>query len=170
MTRRVWTVLVAALIVNAMLIGATWDQTIKQLPARQVIGVEAFSAYSQAADLRNGVAWYATLGIAAALLALAAALLALVSRPRPTGTRRAMLVVAALATAGHMAVTASAAPLNFSQRDHTADVDALTRTFDQFAQLNLLRAVLQTLVVAALAWILLARHHPATPETESTRP
>lgn len=47
---RVWTLVVAALVVNAMVIGATWDQTIKQLPARQVIGAEAFSAYSKAGD------------------------------------------------------------------------------------------------------------------------
>jgi hypothetical protein len=154
---RVWTLVVAALVVNAMLVGAAWDQAIKQLPAREVIGVEAFSAYSQAADLRTGVAWYATLGITAALLALAAALLALLSRPRPTGARRAVLIVALLGTAGHMLVTAFAAPLNFSQRDATGDVDSLTRIFDQFAQLNLLRAMLQSVVLAALAWILLAR-------------
>jgi hypothetical protein len=47
-TSRVWILLVAALLVNAMLVGAAWDQAIKQLPARRVIGVEAFSAYRQA--------------------------------------------------------------------------------------------------------------------------
>jgi hypothetical protein len=45
---RVWTLLVSALLVNAMLVGASWDQAIKQLPARRVIGVEALSAYSKA--------------------------------------------------------------------------------------------------------------------------
>ncbi len=45
-TGRVRTPLVPALVVNATLVGATWDQTIKQLPTRQVIGAEAFSAYS----------------------------------------------------------------------------------------------------------------------------
>jgi hypothetical protein len=108
MTSRVWTLLAVTLVVNAMLVGAAWDQTIKQLPARQVIGAEAFSAYSQAADLRTGVPWYATLGITAAILALAAALLMLLTRPRPTGLRRAMLVVAVVATLGHTAVTAFA--------------------------------------------------------------
>jgi hypothetical protein len=167
----VGTLLVAALVVNAMLVGAAWDQTIKQLPVRQVIGVEAFSAYSQAADLRTGVPWYAALGIGGALLALAAALHALLTRPRPTGTRRAVLVIAVLATLGHTAVTAFAAPLNFSQRDHAGDLDTLTRIFDQFEHLNLLRVVLQTLVVAALAWVLLARQaQPQPTAIESTRP
>jgi hypothetical protein len=81
-------------------------------------------------------------------------------------------VVAVLATAGHTAVTTLAAPLNFSQRDHAGDLDTLTRIFDQFAQLNLLRAVLQSVVVAALAWILLTRQaHPqqsVTPVITST--
>lgn len=163
-TGRVWTLLVAALVVNAMLVGAAWDQAIKQLPTRQVIGVEAFSAYSQAADLRAGVPWYATLGITAALLTLAAALTGLLTRPRPVGARRAVLVIAVLGTVGHMAVTAVAAPLNFSQRNYAGDLEALARVFDQFEQLNLLRAALQTMVAAALAAMLLTLRPPITGE------
>jgi hypothetical protein len=73
-----------------------------------------------------------------------------------------VLVITVLATLGHTAVTAVAAPLNFSQRDHPGDLATLTRIFDQFAQLNLLRAALQTVVLVALAWIVLTRQaHPA---------
>jgi hypothetical protein len=78
-TGRVWTLLVTALVVNAMLLAPAGTRRSNNSPPRQVIGVEAFSAYSQAGDLRTGVAWYATLGIAAAVLALAATLLALVT-------------------------------------------------------------------------------------------
>jgi hypothetical protein len=58
---------------NGLLAGAGLDQSIKQLPARHRIGVLAFARYSQAVNLANGVAWYATLGVGAALLTLVAA-------------------------------------------------------------------------------------------------
>jgi hypothetical protein len=42
--------LVAAVLVNGLLVGASLDQTIKQLPARRRIGPVAFSEYSKAGD------------------------------------------------------------------------------------------------------------------------
>jgi hypothetical protein len=70
--------------------------------------------------------------------------LALRSGPRPTRVRRMLLIVVVVGTIAHMLLTAWAAPVNFSQRDHTGDLDALTRVFNQFALLNLIRAVAQT--------------------------
>src|SRR5215813_3367792 len=61
---------------NGILAGASLDQSIKQLPARHRIGMVAFSAYSCAADLGNGVVWYAIIGIGAAALTIAAAVAA----------------------------------------------------------------------------------------------
>src|SRR5215471_9740702 len=59
---------------NGLLAGASLDQSLKQLPARHRMGVSAFSLYSRSADLsRNGVIWYALLGISAALVTIAAA-------------------------------------------------------------------------------------------------
>lgn len=52
----------AAEVTNAMVVGATLDQAVKQLPTRHRIGVVAFSRYSRAGDLGNGIAWYPTLG------------------------------------------------------------------------------------------------------------
>ena len=89
-TGRATVVLVAAVVADGLLVGASLDQSIKQLPARHRIGVEAFSAYSQAADLRNGVAWYATLGLGAAALTLAAAALGGRASTRPPRQRRAL--------------------------------------------------------------------------------
>ena len=65
--------LLAAVLANGLLVGASLDQTIKQLPARRRIGPVAFSEYSKAGDLSNGVAWYATLGVGAAVLTVIAA-------------------------------------------------------------------------------------------------
>jgi hypothetical protein len=112
----------AAVVANGLLVGASLDQSIKQLPARRRIGVAAFAAYSQAADLRNGIPWYATLGLGAPALALAAA--AVGRRHRPSAQRRALILAAGLSV-GHLLVTAVAAPVNFSQRAHTGDPAAL---------------------------------------------
>src|SRR5262249_51970896 len=70
-----WLTLAAAA-ATGLLAGASLDQSIKQLPARHRIGVEAYSAYSQASDLGNGIFFYGVLGVGAALLALAAAVAA----------------------------------------------------------------------------------------------
>jgi hypothetical protein len=165
--------LLAAVVVNAILVGASADQVVKQLPARHQIGVAAFSDYSQAADLSNGVPWYATLGIGAAVLAVLAALAGLRMRPR----QRALTVPLATAVActiAHSAVTAIAAPLNFSQRD-VDDVAELETIFDQFEQLTILRGVLQAAVLAALVWALVrhtapAEHHQSAGASVPARP
>lgn len=151
--------LLAAVVVNAMVVGASGDQVIKQLPARHRIGVTAFSDYSQAADLSNGIPWYASLGISAAGLAILAALAGLRVRPRPRALT-GLLVAALVFTVAHSAVTAVAAPLNFSQRE-TGELAELTTIFDQFEQLTILRAVLQATVLAALVWAL-ARYTAST--------
>ena len=49
--------LVAAVLGNGLLVGASLDQTIKQLPTRRRIGVVAFSKYSKTGDLGRGIAW-----------------------------------------------------------------------------------------------------------------
>lgn len=152
--------LLAAVVVNAMLVGAVGDQVIKQLPARHRIGVAAFSDYSQAADLSSGVPWYATLGVGAAVLAIAAALVGLRMRPRQRALTVA-LVTALVCSIAHSAVTAVAAPLNFSQRD-VDELTELATVFDQFEQLTILRGVLQATALAALVWAL-ARQTTDTP-------
>jgi hypothetical protein len=78
------TLLALALAANGMITGAALDQTIKQLPARQEIGLAAYSAYAQSADLSQGVPWYGGLAISTALLALLA-LAARRAAPRPGG-------------------------------------------------------------------------------------
>jgi hypothetical protein len=143
--------LLAAVVVNGLLVGASLDQVIKQLPARRAIGAVAFSAYSRAGDLGNGIAWYAGLGLGGAALALAAAVSARIHSP---GSRGWSLMVV-VATVGHLAVTAVAAPLNFSQRQHIGDPVALAGILDRFARLSEVRAGLQCLALiglTALVW------------------
>lgn len=142
--------LIGATAVTGILAGASLDQSIKQLPARHKIGATAFSKYSQAADLGNGVAFYATIGIAAALLNIAAAVSGLLAHVDAL----ALLLAGGGLAIAHSAVTARAVPLNFSQR-RTKDDAALTTIFDRFARLQALRCVLQLLNFWINLWALI---------------
>ncbi len=146
--------MVLATVVNAMLVGAGLDQHIKQLPARHRIGVIAFSEYSKAADLRNGVAWYASLGIGAALLTLAAAGVGLLDQPE-SGSEAVALWCAIVFTIAHSLGTSRAAPINFSQRQAAGDADRLTVIFDRFTRWSTARVVFQVLTLLAVVWALI---------------
>lgn len=149
----IW-LLVATVLVNGLLAGASLDQSIKQLPARHVIGIVAYSAYSQAGDLRNGVPWYATIGVGSALLSLATCAVALTSTG--SGQATAALYLLIVLTIAHSFMTALAAPTNFSQRKAAGDPDRLTAIFARFERLQTIRATLQTLTLLAAAWALVA--------------
>jgi hypothetical protein len=146
--------LVAAVIGNGLLAGASLDQVIKQLPARRRIGVVAFSDYSKAGDLGRGIAWYATLGIGAALLTVAAVVVGLTDQP---GTQsQAALWLALLLTVAHSFTTTRAAPLNFSQRAAAGDAARLEAIFDRFERWSRARSALQVLTLLGIAWALVA--------------
>jgi uncharacterized membrane protein len=142
--------LLAATAANGLLAGASLDQSIKQLPARNRMGVLAFARYSQAADLANGVPWYATLGIGTAVLSLVAAITALTQHPSRSAT--VALVALIVLTLAHTVTTVRAAPTNYAQRAAGDNEQALTAIFDRFARWQTARAVLQvSALVAALA-------------------
>lgn len=141
-------VVLTAVAANGLLAGASLDQSIKQLPARRRIGVRAFARYSQAADLANGVPWYASLGVGTALLTLAASAGALSGGPGVGAA--AALAVAMATTVAHSAVTGRAATANFSQRKARDDEAALAVIFDRFERWQTLRVSLQVLTLAAL--------------------
>lgn len=149
--------IVLAVVINAMLVGAGLDQHIKQLPARHRIGVVAFSEYSKAADLRNGVAWYASLGIGAAVLALTAAVLGLLNGPGPGSGGAVALWSAITCTVVHSFITSRAAPISFSQRKVAGDDEQLAAIFNRFTRVSSMRVVFQILTLAALVWALSAR-------------
>ena len=130
----------AAVLANGLLAGASLDQSIKQLPARKKIGSIAYSKYSRAADLGNGVPFYAALGVGAAALTIAAGL----------NTRGKTAKAAAIAAVLHSLVTAKAAPTAHSQRKFS-DEESLSRVFDRFDRWQTLRAGLQVATLALSA-------------------
>jgi Domain of unknown function (DUF1772) len=136
---------------NSLLAGASLDQSIKQLPARHRIGVVAYSAYSRASDLSNGVAFYGILGIGAAALTIAAAVSA--HRHEPHSRRTPPLYAAAGLAVLHSMATTRAAPTNFSQRKVAQDDEmALADILDRFERWQTVRAVLQALNLGAMLW------------------
>ncbi len=140
--------LVAAVALNGIVVGATLDQSIKQLPARHRIGATQYSIYSQAADLGNGIAWYGTVGVGSVLVTIAAAV---VTFTRSSGLPSASWIyAAALLSILHSLVTTQAAPLMFRQRRYENDEAALTALFTRFELWQTLRALLQVLTFGAL--------------------
>jgi hypothetical protein len=153
MDRILW-LLVAAVLGNGLLVGASLDQVIKQLPARHRIGVLAFSDYSKAGDLERGIAWYAALGIGAALLTVIAAVVGLTQQPGMPAA--AALWLALGLTVAHSFTTLRAAPLNFSQRAAAGDAARLAAIFDRFERWSTARASLQVFTLLSVTSALIA--------------
>jgi hypothetical protein len=147
--------LLASVVANGLLSGASLDQSIKQLPARHRIGVLAFSEYSKASDLANGVPWYATLGVGGGLLSVATGVYGLTRDVESTTT--AALWALILLTVAHSLVTSQAAPTDFSQREAAGDANRLTAIFNRFARLQTLRVTLQVAALGAAVWGLASR-------------
>ena len=146
--------ILAATAVDGFLAGASLDQSIKQLPARHKIGMIAYSKYSRATDLGDGIVWYSLLGIGALLLTTAAGVAAYVKGlPEPValplyiGSGLAML---------HTITTSQAAPTNFKQRQVSDHEAALKKIFNEFAKWQTIRCVLQVMAFGAMLWGLVA--------------
>jgi hypothetical protein len=141
---------------TGLLAGASLDQSVKQLPARHRIGAAAFSNYSRAADLANGILFYAILGVGVALLNLAAAVVAWMAGI--SGDEAAAIYAGGALALFHSLLTGLAAPTNFRQR-RTTDPAVLASIFDRFARLQALRCALQVANFGVNLWAfaLLAR-------------
>jgi hypothetical protein len=142
--------LITAIALNGVVVGATLDQSIKQLPARHRISAVAYSIYSRAGDLGNGIAWYASVGVGAVLITLAAAIA--VFSQRNASPAAPLIYIAAVLSILHSLVTTQAAPIMFSQRRHENDEKTLETLFNRFERWQTLRAFLQVLTFGALLW------------------
>jgi len=146
-------VLILATAFSGVLAGASLDQSIKQLPARHQIGVKAYSSYAQASDLKNGILWYAFIGLGAALLTIVSAIL--VFSQGSSFSQALPIYLAAVLSVLHTLATTRAAPTMFSQRRYSDDETALAGVFDRFERWQAIRAGLQVLAFGALLWGLL---------------
>jgi hypothetical protein len=146
--------ILVATAVDGFLAGASLDQSIKQLPARHKIGVIAYSQYSRAADLGNGILWYSLLGVGALLLTMAAGVAAYVKRV-PKAVALPLYISGGLAIL-HTIATSQAAPTNFKQRQVSDDEKTLKKIFDEFSKWQTIRCVLQVAVFGMMLWGLVA--------------
>lgn len=132
---------VAAMAVGGIVAGVSLDKVIVQLPARRRMGPVAYARYARAADLGNGVAFYAAVGVAAAVLTLAAFGLALARDAQ--GSVAALLGAGAVLAVLHSGTTGRAAPAMF-RIGKAEDTDAvLEPLLTRFARWSALRAALQ---------------------------
>jgi hypothetical protein len=146
---------IAAVVSNAAMVGATLDQSFKQLPARHRIGPVAYAAYARAADLAGGVKWYP--GLAAVVVVSTGAAMTAGMLDHPDRWRVVALVAVGVGTVAHMLVTARAAPTILSlRRLSDDDPDQVGAVLDRFARLQTLRAGVQVATVAAAVWVLVA--------------
>jgi hypothetical protein len=146
---------IAAAVANGLMVGATLDQSFKQLPARRRIGPLAYAAYARAADLTGGVRWY--LGLAAVVVLSTGGAVTAGLLDHPHGGRVVALGAAAVCTVAHMLVTARAAPTILAlRRLPDEDPDEIAAVLDRFARLQSVRAGLQVAALAVAVWLLLA--------------
>lgn len=143
---------VLAMALTGILCGASLDQSIKQLPARHIIGVKAFSTYAKAADLKNGVFWYAMLGVSSALASITCAVLAYVHHS-PTSIAWPLYLGGVFAIC-HSICTSQAAPIYHSQKK-TSDDETLTKIFDKFERIQTIRSLFICLNFLCFIWILI---------------
>jgi hypothetical protein len=149
MDTAVTSVTVAALVADGILAGLSLDKVIVQLPARRRIGVAAYAAYARAADLGNGIAFYATAGVCAAVLTLAA-----FGTAAGLGAPEAvtwLLAAAAILTLAHSAMTGRAAPAMFQIGRAGDDPAALALLLARFARWSAARAAAQTVTLIVMA-------------------
>ena len=107
-------VTLAALVADGLLAGLSLDKVIVQLPARRRIGAVAYAAYARSADLGNGVAYYAVVGVGAAALTIAA--FAAAAARGSSGAVTGLLAAAAALSVLHSIATGRAAPS--AERSH----------------------------------------------------
>ncbi len=148
MDAAVTSVAVAALAADGILAGVSLDKVIVQLPARRRIGVTAYAAYARAADLGNGIAFYAAMGVGAAALTVAAfAVAAALGAP---GGVAGLLAAAAALSLGHSAMTGRAAPAMFKIGRAGDDPADLAPLLARFARWSAARAAAQTATLIAV--------------------
>jgi hypothetical protein len=144
-------VVVAALLLDGIVAGFSLDKVIVQLPARRRMGVVDYAGYARAADLGNGVVFYAVVGVGAAVLTIAGFAVALAVNA--AATVEALLGTGAVLSVLHSAATGRAAPMIHAV-GRSEDTDAaVAPLLTRFARWSQVRAALQvaTFVVVAAA-------------------
>jgi hypothetical protein len=146
--------LIAMISVTAILAGAGLDLTFKQFPARYRIGANAYAEYMRAADLKNGVPWYA--GMAALVLASTVCSLVFGFRDDPGTQATVALALIAFFTVWWIVGTVIAKPNFESVKTAGVDEDKLMAMISRTAHVHAVRMLGQLAVVGLGGWALAA--------------
>lgn len=151
------TVVTITTIVDALLAGAGLDYTIKQLPARRLIGIATYGKYFLASDLANGRFWYIPLGLSAYVLNVLVAISAHYQNIR--GSAMSMFFIAAGFALIHAFGTSQAVPAGLSfVKIKDTDEAILDKSFDKFARWVVVRGIVGApMFVAMLFGLILMR-------------
>ncbi len=127
-------------IVDAMLMGAVLDYSIKQLPARKKIGIKNYRAYFIASDFGNGRFWYIPLGLSAYFLNIAVAVAGYYLDGLVVSS--ILFFIAGACALIHAFGTSQAVPAGLGfLKTKDDDEEKLERSFDRFAKWVLFRGV-----------------------------
>jgi hypothetical protein len=141
---------------NGILAGASVDVALVKLPTRRRIGALAYADFARGNDLANGLFFYPSLAVAAALLAFASTIAAFVS---PSSQAiRVLLTGASFTSVLHFVATALAAPVMLGLREAPRDEAALTRLFDRFTRRHAFRTVFQVMTFLVILAALTLSH------------
>jgi hypothetical protein len=143
-TRTYWFV-AASVGLTGILAGASLDRIVVQLPAFRQVGLQAWAAFSQRADLGNGLFWYPALGVGSTILCILSAIV--FRRDKAAPSSAALPIYGAVVAAGlGLLATTQAAPYMLRLREiHPDDLPRLQEGFDGFVRWHLVRAFLQLL-------------------------
>jgi hypothetical protein len=136
-----------AIVFAGLLSGASLDQSFKQLPARHRIGLTAYSTYAKAADLKNGVLWYAIIGIGTAISTIITAII--VWKSDQIENFSVPIYAAAIFSLCHSICTSQAAPTYFRLKI-VDDEKSLGKIFKKFEVIQTVRSIFVVLNFIAL--------------------
>ncbi len=133
----------------------TMNRTLVEMPAWRHLGVEAWAAFSRAADLGNGTILYPLAGIGGLAMILAAAIVFRLGSRRPWWAAIPLYGSALLAICV-MLTTTQAAPIMLSLHRIGDDPYVLQQAFNGFYRWDSIRAVVGTLEGCMEIWALVA--------------
>lgn len=142
----------AAIMLNGILCGASLDQSIKQLPARHMIGMRAYSEYARAAELGNGIIWYIIISFGAGLSTMATAALVWLSSDMETYSLP--IYVGAGFAFSYIICTIACLPYIYRQKQFFSE-ERLKKMFIKFEKMQTVRSILIVLTLLSFMWSLL---------------
>lgn len=134
--------LLIATVGNGLLAGLSLNKSVVELPAGKRMGALDFSRFSREADLRNGLPYYAGLGVATPVLTVAA-IVWTIAGGAPSSMFLWLAVSAGILSVGHLATAGGAAPNMLRVGKLGDDERALNEAYSRFRQWQTARAILQ---------------------------